>query len=50
MNILALEIEPYELSDVCNAIFEKSLDEVEQSQKSIWHVLFDGWGQKSTPV
>ena len=43
VNILALEIEPYELSDVCNAIFEKSLDEVEQSQNQYgMYYLTDG--------
>ena len=43
VNILALEIEPYELSDVCSAIFEKSLDEVEQSQNQYgMYYLTDG--------
>ena len=43
VNILALEIEPYELSDICNAIFEKSLDEVEQSQNQYgMYYLTDG--------
>ena len=43
VNILALEIEPYELSDVCNAIFEKSLDKVEQSQNQYgMYYLTDG--------